>query len=194
MASPLVLASSSPYRQALLAKLQLPFEAAAPEVDESPRPGETATELVTRLAGKKAKALAKQYPDSIIIGSDQVAVVDNKIIGKPHTRDNAIAQLSAQQGKTVTFYTGLALYHSGQDKLLTDMDTFAVSFRALSHAEICHYIDKEQPYYCAGSFKSEGLGIALFDRLTGDDPNTLIGLPLILLCRMLKQFGVAVLG
>ncbi|MTD25407.1 Maf family protein [Erwinia sorbitola] len=186
----LVLASTSSYRKALLAKLELPFITAAPEVDETPLANEDATELVVRLATAKAQALAARYPDHLIIGSDQVCVVAGKILGKPHTSERAKEQLRAASGHSVVFYTGLALYDSRDGALQVLCEPFSVDFRTLSDAEIDSYISKEQPLNCAGSFKSEGLGITLFDRLSGRDPNTLVGLPLIALCEMLRKAGV----
>jgi len=190
MTPSILLASTSPFRQALLHKLGLPFITAAPEVDESPQPGENAAALVTRLAVAKAQALAKTYPDHWIIGSDQVCVLDGQITGKPHTPENARAQLRAASGKAITFYTGLALFHPGSNQLLHCCESFLVHFRTLTDAEIAGYVEKEQPLQCAGSFKSEGLGICLFDRLEGRDPNTLVGLPLIALNEMLQQAGI----
>lgn len=186
----LVLASTSPFRQALLNKLGLPFITAAPDVDETPRPDESAPQLVERLARAKAQALATRYPERWIIGSDQVCVLAGKITGKPHTEENARAQLRAASGNVITFYTGLALYCAQQQRLLSLYETFQVSFRSLSEAEINAYVALEQPLQCAGSFKSEGLGITLFDRLDGRDPNTLIGLPLIALCDLLREAGI----
>lgn len=186
----LILASTSPFRQALLNKLGLPFITAAPEVDETPLPTESAPQLVERLAQAKAQALAARYPQGWIIGSDQVCVLDGKITGKPHTEENARAQLRAASGKVITFYTGLALYCAQQKQLHSVYETFHVGFRALSEAEINAYVAIEQPLQCAGSFKSEGLGITLFDRLEGRDPNTLVGLPLIALCDMLRAAGI----
>ncbi len=186
----LVLASSSHYRKQLLSKLQLPFIAHSPNIDETPYSDESATQLVTRLALEKAKACAKHYPNHLIIGSDQVCLLDGNIVGKPLTRDNAIAQLQAQSGKSITFYTGLTVYHSTTEKALSCMEPFHVHFRTLTQAEIERYVEIDSPLYCAGSFKSEGLGITLFERLEGDDPNSLVGLPLIKLSQMLKQFGV----
>ncbi|MBK4723809.1 nucleoside triphosphate pyrophosphatase [Erwinia sp. MYb375] len=186
----LVLASTSSYRKALLAKLELPFITAAPEVDETPLADEDATELVVRLATAKAQALAGHYPDHLIIGSDQVCVVAGKIFGKPLTAARAQEQLRAASGHSVVFYTGLALYDSRNTSLQVLCEPFSVDFRTLSDEEIAAYISKEQPLNCAGSFKSEGLGIALFDRLSGRDPNTLVGLPLIALCDMLRNAGV----
>jgi len=190
MTPSILLASTSPFRQALLRKLGLPFITAAPEVDESPQPGENAEALVIRLAVAKAQALAGTYPRHWIIGSDQVCVLDGVIAGKPHTAENARAQLRAASGKAITFYTGLALFHPASGRLLQCCEPFVVHFRTLTDAEIAGYVDKEQPLQCAGSFKSEGLGICLFDRLEGRDPNTLVGLPLIALNGMLQQAGI----
>ncbi|HFZ8995895.1 TPA: nucleoside triphosphate pyrophosphatase [Citrobacter freundii] len=183
----LILASTSPWRRALLEKLTIPFECAAPEVDETPIPGETPRQLVTRLAQAKAQALASRFPAHLIIGSDQVCVLDGEITGKPLTEENARRQLSKASGNIVTFYTGLALYNTATGHLQTEVEPFDVHFRHLSETEIADYVRKERPLYCAGSFKSEGLGIALFERLEGRDPNTLIGLPLIALCQMLRR-------
>lgn len=190
MTPSILLASTSPFRQALLRKLGLTFITAAPEVDESPQPGETAEALVIRLAVAKALALAGTYPRHWIIGSDQVCVLDGAIAGKPHTAENARAQLRAASGKAITFYTGLALFHPASGRLLQCCEPFVVHFRTLTDAEIAGYVEKEQPLQCAGSFKSEGLGICLFDRLEGRDPNTLVGLPLIALNGMLQQAGI----
>lgn len=186
---PIVLASTSPFRRSLLEKLGLPFIAAAPQVDETPRLGEDARQLVTRLAQAKAQALKEHYPEHLIIGSDQVCVLNNQIAGKPHTEENAVQQLLQARGTIVTFYTGLALYNSQNGQLQTLCEPFDVHFRHLSEEEIRRYVQKEQPLQCAGSFKSEGLGITLFNRLEGKDPNTLIGLPLISLCEMLRNEG-----
>ncbi|PXZ92848.1 septum formation inhibitor Maf [Serratia marcescens] len=186
----LLLASTSPYRKMLLEKLQLPFDCAAPEVDETPLPGESAEALVLRLAAAKAQALALAYPDHLIIGSDQVCVIDGNITGKPHTEENARAQLRLAAGQAVTFYTGLALYNGRSKQLQALCEPFHVHFRALSETEIAAYVRMEQPLNCAGSFKSEGLGIALFDRLEGRDPNALIGMPLIALLEMLRAEGI----
>lgn len=186
----IVLASTSPYRRELLEKLALPFICAAPEVDETPIDGEDARQLVTRLAQAKAQALSKAYPNHMIIGSDQVCVLEGKIVGKPHTEEKAIEQLLIARNSIVTFYTGLALYNSQSGNLQTICEPFDVHFRHLSEQEIRNYVRKEQPLQCAGSFKSEGLGITLFERLAGKDPNTLVGLPLISLCEMLRNEGV----
>lgn len=187
----LVLASTSPFRQQLLAKLQIPFTTATPDCDETPLAGESPEQLVLRLA--EAKARSCQVTDnSLVIGSDQVCVIDGQIVGKPHTRDKAIAQLLSQSGQAITFYTGLALYNRSTDKAQVILDTFTVHFRQLTPQMVSRYVDQEQPLHCAGSFKSEGLGIALFERLEGDDPNSLVGLPLIRLIRLLEneQFPV----
>ncbi|EPR8181037.1 Maf family protein [Enterobacter hormaechei] len=183
----LVLASTSPYRRMLLEKLGIPFECAAPEVDETPQPGESPRHLVTRLAKEKAQSLAVRYPAHLIIGSDQVCVLDGEITGKPYTEEIACQQLLRARGSIVTFYTGLALYNSASGHLQTECEPFDVHFRHLSEQEIMDYVRRERPLNCAGSFKSEGLGIALFDKLDGRDPNTLVGLPLIALCQMLRR-------
>ncbi len=183
----LILASTSPYRRVLLEKLGVTFECAAPNVDESPQPGESPRHLVVRLAQEKAKSLAARFPDHLIIGSDQVCVLDGIITGKPHTEENARQQLLKARGSIVTFYTGLALYNSSTGHLQTECEPFDVHFRHLSEQEIDDYVRKERLLNCAGSFKSEGLGIALFERLDGRDPNALVGLPLIALCQMLRR-------
>ncbi|SLM63698.1 MULTISPECIES: Maf family protein [Dickeya] len=187
---PLVLASTSPYRQALLRKLGLPFLCAPPNTDETPIADERACDLVQRLATDKARALANDYPHHLIIGCDQVCVLAGNITGKPHTRENALRQLRLASGNCVTFYTGLTLFNSATDRLQSVVEPFEVYFRPLSSAEIEHYVDTDTPFDCAGSFKSEGLGITLFDRLVGRDPNTLIGLPLIALLALLRDEGV----
>lgn len=187
---PIVLASTSPYRKMLLEKILPQFACAAPEVDETPVANETAQQLVERLAIAKAQALHDHYPQHLLIGSDQVAVVNGAIVGKPGNAANAVAQLQAAQGQTVTFYTGLALYDSAEQRLQSCVEPFEVCFRALSDEEISGYVALEQPLNCAGSFKSEGLGISLFSAMRGDDPNSLIGLPLIRLLAMLREWGV----
>ncbi|QUY50107.1 septum formation inhibitor Maf [Serratia plymuthica] len=186
----LLLASTSTYRKTLLEKLRLPFACAAPQVDETPLAGESAEALVLRLATAKAQALAAAYPEHLIIGSDQVCVIAGKITGKPHTKENACAQLRQASGQRVTFYTGLALYNSRSRHLQVLCEPFHVHFRTLSEAEIGAYVHLEQPLDCAGSFKSEGLGIALFEKLEGRDPNALIGMPLIALLEMLRAEGI----
>lgn len=191
---PLILASTSPFRQQILQKIHVDFECAKPNVDETPLANETATALVQRLALAKAKACEDQFNDHLIIGGDQVAVINGEIVGKPHDFDNAFAQLKRASGQTITFYTGLCLYNSGTQQHQVVVEPFHVHFRQLSDEMITGYLKTEQPYNCAGSFKSEGLGIALFDRLEGKDPNTLIGLPLITLINMLNKEGINVLA
>lgn len=187
---PILLASTSIYRQQLLEKLHLPFICDAPLTDETPHQGENAEALVLRLATAKAQSLAMSYPEHLIIGSDQVCVINGQITGKPHSVENACKQLHHASGKRVTFYTGLALYNSRSKQLQTICEPFHVHFRELTTREIAAYVQLEQPLNCAGSFKSEGLGIALFQRLEGRDPNTLIGLPLIALLAMLRVEGI----
>lgn len=187
----IILASTSTYRQALLKKLGLPFLAVAPNIDESPILNESAQALVMRLSHAKANALSAQYSQHLIIGSDQVCVIDNKIMGKPHNFDNAFQQLKSASGNKVTFYTGLCLLDTETNKFNVQCELFHVHFRQLSDAEITNYLLKDEPYQCAGSFKSEGLGISLFERLEGRDPNTLVGLPLILLLEMLRPHQVS---
>lgn len=185
----IVLASSSSARQSLLQKLSLPFIAVAPNIDESAYPDEAAAPLVMRLARAKAQALALDYPQHLIIGSDQVCILNDQIVGKPHSTEKAVEQLLAASGKRVTFYTGLTLLNSATGTCQTCCEVFNVDFRQLTEQEIRNYIHKEQPLQCAGSFKSEGLGITLFEQLNGKDPNTLVGLPLITLCEMLRNEG-----
>ena len=191
MPANLVLASTSIFRKMLLEKLDIPFQTTSPDVDEQSRPGEAPAELVERLSLEKALAAAKNYPEHLIIGSDQVACVDDKILGKPGNFANAKSQLSLASGKNVIFYTGLALHNSLTGKSQSLCEPFEVGFRKLNEAQIERYLKKEQPYNCAGSFKSEGYGITLFSRLSGDDPNALIGLPLIRLVELLENEGLA---
>jgi len=186
MPIPLILASSSPFRKELLQRLQLPFETASPNINESPLENEAPAAMVQRLALTKAKALAQRYPRHLIIGSDQVAVFNGQTLGKPLTEENAVAQLQSFSGAKVMFYTGLSVYNSAEQTADTRLATYAVYFRALTEAEIRTYIKQEQPLQCAGSFKSEGLGVTLFERMEGDDPTSLIGLPLIELCNILR--------
>jgi MAF protein len=190
----LVLASTSPFRRALLERLGISFTTAAPETDESPRPGETPQQLVVRLSEDKARAVASLHPKALIIGSDQVACLEGRVMGKPGKRERAIEQLSRASGKMVVFYTGLCLLNARTNQARVLYEPFQVHFRPLSQSQIASYLDRERPYNCAGSFKSEGLGIALFERLEGDDPNALVGLPLIRLIGMLKAEGVDVLS
>jgi len=193
MTQPLLLASTSPFRKALLDKLQYPFETASPDADESPMPNETAEQLVTRLARAKATACASDYPEHLIIGSDQVCVINGNIVGKPHTKEKAHQQLRDASGQVVTFYTGLCLHNAKTGHGEVICEPFHVHFRVLTEQEICRYIEREMPLNCAGSFKSEGLGIALFDKLEGRDPNTLVGLPLIALHEMLLKQKIHIL-
>jgi septum formation protein len=186
----LILASSSPFRQAVLKKLPLDFKTDTPDVDENPLPDETPEQLVKRLAEAKAQAIAARYPHSLIIGSDQVAVLNGEILGKPGNHDNAIIQLRKASGQQVIFQTGLCLLNTDTGKTQVSCVPFKVQFRPLSNEQIERYLDYEKPYNSAGSFKSEGLGITLFESLQGDDPNTLIGLPLIELVRMLENEGI----
>jgi len=189
----LVLASSSPFRRALLEKLQLEFSCASPDIDESPLPDESIEDMVMRLAEAKAVALADKYPGALIIGSDQSATLDGKVLHKPGNYEVAFEQLKAASGQSITFHTGLCLYNTEQARAETLCEPYVVKFRELSDSEISHYLQREEPYNCAGSFKSEALGISLFESMRGDDPNTLIGLPLIQLCRMLKDNGMPVI-
>jgi MAF protein len=190
---PLILASTSPFRQQILQKIMLDFQCAKPDVDESELDNETAPALVERLAIAKAMACKDQFNDHLIIGGDQVAVINGGIVGKPHNFTNAFKQLREASGQCITFYTGLCLYNSDTNTYQSVVECFDVHFRVLSDAMITGYLHTELPYNCAGSFKSEGLGIALFDRLEGKDPNTLIGLPLITLMDMLNNEGINVL-
>ena len=183
----LVLASSSVYRKELLKRLNLPFETIAPDVDETPLPQESARATSVRLAQVKARAVAGKYPDALIIGSDQVALLEGNQLGKPLTHDNAVKQLRAMRGKTTHFYTALTLLNSRTGHMQTEVAENFVTLRELGDEEIENYLLREQPYHCAGSAKTEGLGIALISRMSGDDPNALIGLPLILLVEMLQR-------
>ncbi|NKN32559.1 Maf family protein [Marichromatium bheemlicum] len=186
----LVLASTSPFRRALLERLGLAFTTADPAIDETPRPDEPAQALVLRLAEAKARAVAQHQPEALIIGSDQVASIDGQILGKPGGHEAAVAQLSLCAGRTVTFQTGLCLLDAASGRAQTLVEPFRVQMRALSHAQIAGYVARERPFFSAGSFKSEGLGIALFERLEGEDPNALIGLPLIRLVTLLRSHGI----
>lgn len=189
----LVLASTSPYRRELLTRLGLPFHTASPATDETPLPGEAPAATALRLSEAKARAVANDFPGALIIGSDQVACLGEMTFGKPGTHENAVRQLQAMRGRTIIFHTGLCLYDTRNGRAeVRDVQTH-VSFRDLSDAEIERYLRKEQPYNCAGSAKSEGLGITLLSSMQGDDPNALIGLPLIALCEMLRSAGVDVI-
>ena len=194
MVRTLVLASTSSYRQELLTRLGLPFETASPEIDESRLENEEPEAMVTRLSLEKAKAVAGDYPDALIIGSDQVATIDDNILGKPATHERAMEQLRAASGNSVTFLTGLALYDAQSGRSHTVCEPFRVQFRTLTDNQIDDYLRREEPYDCAGSFKSEGLGIALFSLMDGEDHNSLVGLPLIQLVSMLEENDISVLG
>ncbi|MBJ7573663.1 Maf family nucleotide pyrophosphatase [Luteimonas sp. MC1828] len=183
----LVLASTSPYRRDLLARLRLPFECARPDVDETPRPGEAPAALAMRLARSKAAAVATSHPDAWVIGSDQVAELDGRPIGKAGGRDAAIAQLLAMSAREVVFHTAVAV--AGGDAVHAGIDTTRVRLRALDVDAITRYVDAEQPWDCAGSFKCEGYGIALFEAIDSSDPTALVGLPLIATARLLRAAG-----
>lgn len=189
----LVLASSSPYRRQILGRLGLPFDWQAPSIDESLKPGEAPATLVRRLAQAKAGALAPMHPGALIIGSDQVAVLDGQILGKPGSFEPAQRQLLAASGRSVEFFTGLCLLNTDTGAVQVHCEPFHVHFRSLTQTQVSTYLRKEQPYDCAGSFKAEGLGICLFRQLEGRDPNALIGLPLIALIDLLHNEGVDVL-
>ncbi|GAA0840806.1 nucleoside triphosphate pyrophosphatase [Marinobacter szutsaonensis] len=190
MTKPLLLASSSPYRKALLERLALPFTTASPDIDETPISGETADDLARRLAESKARALAAKHPGHWIIGSDQVACLpDGTLLHKPGNHPQAIKQLRQSSGHRVVFLTGLCLLDADSGERQVICEPFTAHFRTLSSEEIESYLNREQPYDCAGSFKMEGLGITLFDRLEGRDPNSLVGLPLIALNGMLRNWG-----
>lgn len=188
----LLLASSSSYRRELLSRLQLRFDCCAPEIDETALEGELPEQLVRRLACEKAQALTMHYPNHLIIGSDQVAVLEHDILGKPHTFERAQEQLRACSGKSATFLTGLALLDSRTGYVQVDCIPFTVHFRAINDQQIERYLQAEQPYDCAGSFKAEGLGVSLFRSTEGADVTSLIGLPLIRLVEMLNRAGVEV--
>lgn len=187
---PLILGSTSPYRRELLSRLRLPFETASPNVDETPTPGEAPRELALRLALAKAQEVAKRHPDAIVIGSDQVADLNGHPLGKPGTHERAVAQLQQMRNQTVIFQTAVAVVCQTSGFAQTELAAIEVRFRDLSDAEIERYLRAEQPYDCAGSAKSEGLGIALLDAIVSDDPTALIGLPLIRTSRLLRAAGV----
>jgi len=189
----LVLASSSPYRRELLQRLHLPFECRSPDIDETPLAGETAEQLVKRLSLEKARKVAEEFPDALIIGSDQAAVLEGTILGKPGSAKKALTQLRDANGKTVQFLTGLSLFNSCTGNYQLDTVPFEVQFRALSDEALKRYIELDMPLDCAGSFKWEQLGIALFSAMQGDDVTSLQGLPLIRLIDMLDAEGVKVL-
>ncbi|HCX81631.1 MAG: septum formation protein Maf [Curvibacter sp. RIFCSPHIGHO2_12_FULL_63_18] len=190
----LVLGSTSAYRRELLQRLRVPFTVAAPDVDETPQPGETPLALARRLALAKARAVAAQHPDCVVIGSDQVADLDGEPLGKPGTHERAVAQLKKMRGKTVVFQTAVAVVCQASGFQQEDVAPVRVVFRDLSDAEIENYLRAETPYDCAGSAKSEGLGIALLASIDNDDPSALVGLPLIRTSRMLRAAGIPLLG
>ena len=187
----LILASTSPFRKQLLDKLQLEYETASPEVDETPIPGEDIETMVLRLSQAKARAVASHFPDALIIGSDQSAVLNDVPLTKSGGFDKAFQQLRDASGQKIIFHTGLCLLNSNTGHLQSASIPYTVVFKNLSDEQIKNYLEKEQPYNCAGSFKSEGLGIALFERFEGEDPNALIGLPLIKLIEMLSNEGIS---
>jgi septum formation protein len=189
----LVLASTSPFRHELLSRLGLPFETANPATDETALHNETPEATALRLSEAKARAVAALYPDALIVGSDQVAYLDGQIFGKPGNHENAVEQLKRMRGRTVNFFTGLCLLNAKTGKVHLRGVPTRVSFRNLSDDEIENYLRKEQPYNCAGSAKSEGLGIAVIAKMEGEDPNALIGLPLIALCDLLRKENVKII-
>lgn len=193
MSRTVVLGSTSRYRAELMQRLGIPFETAAPEVDETPLPGETPQQIARRLALAKARAVAARFPEAVVIGSDQVADLAGTALGKPGTHERAVAQLQAMRGKTVIFQTALAVVCQATGFESADLAAVRVVFRDLTDAEIEHYLRAEEPYDCAGSAKSEGLGIALLERIDNDDPTALVGLPLIRTCRLLRAAGVKLL-
>lgn len=191
--SPLILASSSIYRRELLTRLQIPFICIAPDVDETPLDGELPQETALRLAQEKAKKIAQENQTALIIGCDQVATLDNVQLGKPLTHENATKQLKLMRGREVTFHSALCLYNAATNNMQAEVVPYIVQFRNFTDAQIESYLQKEQPYHCAGSAKSEGLGIAIIEKMVGEDPNALIGLPLIRLIHMLENQGVNVI-
>jgi len=188
----LILASSSVYRKALLDRLGMPFEVISPSIDETRQKGETPTALVNRLAVEKARAVAGKYTDALIIGSDQCTLTGDTILGKPLSYERAFQQLKDASGRAVKFHTGICLLDTASNQVQSDDVSYTVYFRQLTDAQISNYLHREKPFDCAGSFKAEGLGVALFSRMQGDDPSALVGLPLIRLISMLKSAGVEV--
>lgn len=187
---PIVLGSSSAFRKQLLEKLQLPFSQHAPDIDETPLEGELPQAMIARLSRQKAEAVVKHHPRAIVIASDQCAVFDKQPVGKPLTHENAVKQLQSFSGQSVLFYTGLVIFNPAEEKYYQALDVTEVRFRPLEDSTIEHYLHAEQPYQCAGSFKSEGLGITLFESIQSQDPNALIGLPLIALTGLFRQMGI----
>ena len=190
---PLILGSSSPFRAELLRKLNLPFKTVSPDIDETAHEAEIPADLVKRLAEQKAIAVAINHPKTLIVGSDQIAVLKGQILGKPRNHEAATSQLRLASGQTVLFLTGLALYNSETQRMQSLVEPFEVTFKNLSDEQIQFYLEIDEPYQCAGSFKSEGFGITLFDKLHGNDPKSLIGLPLIQLISLLNNEGLDVL-
>jgi septum formation protein len=188
----IILASSSPFRQQLLDRLQLTYESQAPDIDETIKPDEDASAYVCRLAESKARHVAQNYPEAVVIGSDQCALRGTKILGKPGSHENALQQLREAQGKTVVFHTGVCVLNLSTGFCTVDDVPFEVDFRVLSDRQLDHYLRVEQPYQCAGSFKAEGYGSCLFSKMRGDDPSALIGLPLLRLIAMLESAGIEV--
>ena len=191
---PLILGSTSRYRRELLERLHLPFEVEAPHVDETPQAGERPEALARRLALAKARAVAARHPQAVVIGSDQVADLDGEPLGKPGTHERAVEQLRRMRGRTVIFQTALSVVCQSTGFEMSDLAAVQVRFRALTDAEIETYLRREEPYDCAGSAKSEGLGIALLESIDNDDPTALVGLPLIRTARMLRAAGLPLLG
>lgn len=190
MQKSLILGSTSPFRKELLSRLQLDFKTDAPDIDETPLKDETPEDYVLRLSLEKAKAVAENHPHALIIGSDQCSILEGAIRGKPGNHENAVKQLTESSGKRVSFLTGLCLYDSSDNSYQLDLVPFHVNFRVLNSIEIESYLKAEEPYNCAGSFKSEGLGVTLFKKIQGDDPTSLIGLPLIRLSEMLREKSI----
>ncbi len=193
MTQNLILASSSPYRRELLTHLQIPFTCISPDVDETPSPDELPQQTALRLAQEKAVKVGLNHSEALIIGCDQVATLDNQQLGKPLNHDNATKQLRMMRGREVTFHSALCLYNANTKNMQAEVVPYVVKFRNLTDAQIENYLLKEQPYHCAGSAKSEGLGIAIIEKMTGEDPNALIGLPMIALVTMLQNEGLAVI-
>jgi MAF protein len=190
----IVLASSSPYRRILLEKICTQFESHSPNIDERPHTGESPRTLSQRLALEKAQALTQLFPHHLIIGSDQVAMLGNTQLNKPGSHENAVRQLEQSSGQTINFYTSLCVLNSRTKQHISDIDTCSVTMKALGQKEIENYVRREKPFDCAAAFKSEGLGIALFEKIEGEDPNALIGLPLIKLVQLLDKHDYNVLS
>ena len=193
MKQTLILASSSEFRRQLLQKLLIPFNSISPKIDETALDGEKPHQTALRLAQEKAKKIGAEYPHALVIGCDQVATLDGEQLGKPGNHHNATLQLQKMRGREVTFHSALCLYNAATGNMQAEVVPYLVRFRQLTDAQIDNYLSKEQPYQCAGSAKSEGLGIALMERMIGEDPNALIGLPLIKLITMLQNEGVSVI-